>query len=870
MTRGMHPMLRLALLLCPSEFRRHCAQELAADLDRTGEEALPLGLTCLNVAWTGLRLHAENTWRDVSYAARVLAKAPVFAVVAFVTISLAIAANVSAFSLLKGMLLDPMPYPQANRLAYISGTVRGDDQSNVDYPDVHDYALRNRTFSAISIETSVQGALTGIGRPVELLGWYVDGSYFSILGVHAELGRLLTAGDLSKRRIVISDALWRRRFGASVSVLGRRVMIDERAYTIVGVAPPQTYNPGPGFMSLTDYWQPLNPRDQGTNWRGNYAFFAIGKLRPGVSWQQAQADLSRISAQLAREYPRFDSNRGVRVRPLADVLIAPMRTMVMILYGAALLVLLIAAANIGNLLLVRGAARERDLAVRSALGASRGRIALQLAIEIGLLSGAALVAGLLGALLCLRALGVVLAGFGQEYGMNMVVPGWNHVGLGTGVILYAVAVTVAFTFVSAAVPAYLLARDSSALSGAVRVASAGRNRVRTGLAVCEIMLAFAVVCMSALLLQAFVRLEHTPVGFREANTYAIQVSLPSTQRYGSNDAVVQFYKRAASELRAIPGVTASAEGTVAGLGSVMNTNFSTAYPIGSSKSGPATDQWTEFNSVTPAFFQTLRIPLLAGRAFADSDTSSSQPVAIVDERFAVREFGSIRAAVGRYVSVGESSSGGFPLRRIIGVAGNVRHDLESEPPLEVYTPFSQVTFPGYLIVHTSQNDPRLAPEVGAAIEHLDPLLPAPEILSFAQLRALNDASTRIAAIAFLALAAVALLLALAGVYGVVAYGVQRRTREFGVRMSLGARRWTIAAGILREATVLTAIGIAAGAVLAALAARAMGEMLYQTSPLDAGTFLGAAAFLLAAVLLATAVPVLRATRIPPASALGYE
>lgn len=868
MTRGMHPMLRFALLLCPSEFRRHCAQELAADLDRAHDAPLPLGLTCLNVAWTGIRLHAENIWRDVSYAARVLAKAPVFVAVAFLTIALAIAANVTAFSILKGMLIDPLPYAQGDRIAFISSTQRGEDHTNIDYPDAHDYALRSRTFSAISVETQAQAALTGMGRPVELQGWYVDGSYFEIIGLHAQLGRLLTPADLGKRNVVISDSLWRERFGVGSSVLGRRITLNDRVYTIVGVAPPGTVNSGPGFMSLTDYWVPIDPRDYSTNWRGNYAFFAIGKLRPGVSWAAAQADLSRIAGRLAREYPRFDSDRGVRVRPLADALVAQMRTMVMMLYGAAVLVLLIAAANIGNLLLVRGSARERDLAVRSALGATRRRIAVQLAIEMGLVSAAALAAGLAGSWSALRGLGTLLTSFAQSFGTNMMVPGWNHVTISAGVIVYAVLVTALFTLATAAAPAYILARDSSALSGATRVV--GRARLRTALAVSELVLAFAVLCIAALLLQSFLRLDRTPVGFREANMYAIETSLPPAQRYSTNADVVQFYARAAAALRALPGVTVSAEGLNAGLGRDTSTNFSTAYPIGSSKSGPANDQWTEFNSVSPTFFQALRIPLFAGRPFADSDTSRSQPVAIVNERFALHEFGSIRAAIGRHVSVGESSDSGFPLRRIVGVVGNVRNDLASEPPLEVYVPFAQVTFPGSLVVHTAQNDPHLASEVGNAIARIDPLLPAPQIVSFAQLRALDDVMTRIAAIVFLALAAVALLLALAGVYGVVAYGVQRRTREFGIRMSLGARTWNIAAGILREAAVLCAVGVALGSALAALAARGMGQMLYETSPLDVGTFLGAAAFLLVAVLLATAVPVLRATRVPPASALRYE
>ncbi len=422
MMRSVHPLLRLSLLFCPSEFRRRFADDLAADLDRDRSAPLPLTLTCLNVAWTGMRLHAENVWRDVAYAARVLAKAPLFVTIATLTIALAIAANLTAFSVLKGVLIDPLPYPHGARLAFITSVARGEDQTNIDYPDAQDYAQRSRTFEAISVETQAQGALTGRGRPVELQGWYTGADYFTILGAQPELGRLLSRADLGKLRIVISDALWRSRFRRFRVGVGRRVTIDGRVYAIVGVAPPYLRNPGPGFVASSDYWLLIDPRDNPTSWRGHYSFFAIGLLRSGVSWGQAQADLSRIAAQLARQYPQFDAHRGVRVRSLADVLVAPMRTIVVMSYGAAILVLLIAAANIANLLLVRAAARDRSLVVRSALGATRKRLAQRLTVEMALVTILSLILGIALAVAVLHAIGGFLAALGQAYGMDVTVP----------------------------------------------------------------------------------------------------------------------------------------------------------------------------------------------------------------------------------------------------------------------------------------------------------------------------------------------------------------------------------------------------------------------------------------------------------------
>jgi predicted permease len=390
------------------------------------------------------------------------------------------------------------------------------------------------------------------------------------------------------------------------------------------------------------------------------------------------------------------------------------------------------------------------------------------------------------------------------------------------------------------------------------------------LAICELVLAFAVVCIAGLLLQSFVRLEHTPVGFAERNVYAVAIDLPSTKRYLGYPALERFYSRAENAVRALPGVAAAAEALTAGLGSQSNTDFSLTHPLGVRSAKAEPEQTVEYDCVSPRFFATVEIPLLRGRVFTPADTASTQPVAVVSRSFAVAHFGGAGGAIGKYVSLGQSTGDGFPLRRIVGVVGDVRHFLADAPRAEVYMPFAQVSVPGEIVVRTAGNDPHLARDLAQTVKGIDPSLAPPVVVGFTQMRAIDELMTRIAAIVFLALAAIALLLALAGVYGVVAYSAQRRTHEFGIRMSLGAQKRRIVYAVVREALTIGMLGVAIGTLLAAFAARGLAQMLYQTAPLDPGTFVGSGAFLIVAVVLAAAVPAAHAMRIQPAAALRHE
>lgn len=851
----MHPLLRLALAACPADYRREYRESICADIRSRG---VNVGPAALDVIYQGLSMRAENIARDIIFGLRSLRKSPLFVTIAVLTIALAIGANVAAASIVRGVLMQPLPYPHPDRLVFIGGTFRGQRGANVDYPDIHDLALRNKAFSGISVIAGRQGVLTGMGRPLTLNGGSVGAAYFKILGIKPRLGRLLGVRDLSTRNIVVSSAFWRTRFGANPDVLGRHIMIDDRERTIVGVAPADLVNPGPGFLERTDYWAAIDPRDRySTNWRGDNAFLAVGRLKDGVSAQAMRADLSRVAAQLARQYPYFDRGRGFYGASMIQTVVGPYRDVLLMVDGAALLLLIIAAANVSNLLLARATSREHEFAVREAVGAGRRRITAQIATETAILVARSLTLGLLLGWAALRALDRFVLPTIYPSGA-ILLPGWDHARIDGAVACYITLLAALFTMSVSVAPAML------------RRGVRGRNGVRTRkiLVIVEIVLATALLAVSGLWVRSFFAMMHAPAGFTERNVYEVQIGALPSDRYGSTYNTLAFTQHVIARLRSLPNIGGAAAVELAGLGGRSYTNYSLTQTA--DKAAPGITKEVEWNSVTPGFFKLLDIPLFAGRTFTVGDTVNTVPVAIVSRRFAEREFHGVSAAIGRYVSVGQSSGGGFPLRRIVGVVGNIRHSLSDQPEPEVYVPMAQVTYFQEFVVRSNGNDVTLPRDIGLAIARVDPRLPPPAIVSFETKRALDAAPTRVASTVFLILAAVALLVAFAGIYGVVAFSVSRRTREFGIRMALGATRARLAASVMWQTVIEAAIGVVIGLALAVLAGRALGENLYQTAPFDPLTLAVTALILLAACTLATLFPTLRATSLNPAAALHIE
>lgn len=851
----MHPLLRLALAACPADYRREYRDSICADV-RSRE--INVAAAAFDLVLQGLGMRLENIARDLAFGLRSLRKSPLFAAIAIVTIALAIGANVAAASIMRGVLMQPLPYPHAGQLVFLGRTFRGQQDLSIDYPDIHDFAERNSTFSGVAVTAGTQGTLTGLGRPVLLNGGSVGAAYFRILGIAPQLGRLLDARDLSTRNIVVSNAFWRTTLHADPNVLGRRITIDDRLRTIVGVAPDDLVNPGPGFLQRTDYWEAIDPHDRySVNWRGDNMFLAIGRLKDGVSLAAGQADVSRVGRQLAAQYPYFEHGAGLYAASMSQTVIGPYRDVLYMVYAAALLVLLIAAVNITNLLAARAHSRESEFDVRESLGATRARIVTQIGTETAILTAISLVLGLLLGSLALGAIDRFI--LPSIYPSSAVLlPGWNHAKIDAAVAAYIVLLAALFTLAVSIAPA-LMRRMS--------VRRAGR-RTRTALVIAEIVLATALLAISGLWLRSSVALMHTPSGFTEANVYAVQTGGLPPDRYGSTQDSAAFAQRVVAQLQTLPDVRGAAAVTVAGLGTRSDTNYSLTQTADKAAPGVAKD--VEWNSVSPGFFKMLEIPLLAGRPFTSADTVHSLPVAVVSRRFAEREFGSAAAAVGRYVSIGQSTGGGFPLRRIVGVVGNVRHSLADQPAAEVYVPMNQVTFLQQFVVRTRPHDQAVSREIQSVIASIDPRLPPPTVISFETLRALDAAPTRTAATVFMLLAVVALVLAFAGIYGVVAFAVSRRTHEFGIRMAVGATRARITASVVLVTLTEAAIGVAGGLGLAGIAGNALGDNLYQTAAFDPVTLAASALILLAASALAALIPALRVTGMNPAAALHVE
>ncbi len=857
----MSPLLRVALQLCPSEFRREHSAEITADFEQSGKFA---GLA--DIVWAGLVLRVENLARDLSFAIRSLQKSRTFLVVTVLTIAVAIAANVAVAAMIDGMLLKPLPFAHSDKLVEVFSIYRGGNDGSLSYPNAHDLFKQSRSFSAFSVQGEQNATLTGVGQPLNLNGLDVEAGYFEMLGARPEIGRFFKTWDEGQRRVVISDKLWRERFHADSSVIGKSVQLSDHAYTVVAVAPPKFVNPGRQFLSVTDYWVPIDIYARNTTmWRGHYRFLGIARLAPGVSLQSARADATRVAQLLAAQYPSVDKGWGFYVVPLQKQIVGPISQTLEILYAGVVLVLLIAGANVANLLFVRLTSREYEFDVRAALGASRQRLAAQLACEMFLLASVGGMLGLgLGAL-ALRA----FKSFAQSLlppWMNVAIPGWDRLAVNGPVIAYAVAIVLGFTVFVGLLPALLRHRSlARAINATARqMEPPTRGRLRNALVIAEVVMAFALLVSTGLLLRSFAALSAQSAGFDPHNLYYTEVDSLSAKRYPSFEAQLAFATRVAQRLQAIPGVTAVGEGMDAPFDGSSSTNY---WIPGRPKS--ATPSFLNYGAVMPGYFHALGIRVLRGRDFTNGDTRRSQPVAIVNAAFARKNFGTLNV-LGRSFGIGTSVTSTFPVLRIVGVVSDTRSDMLAGVEPKIFEPAAQLPFVGFFIIRTAGPQAQLANEVYRSVSAIDPLLAPPQIIPAQMLIDMNESLTRVSATLLLIVSCVALLLALSGVYGLVAFSMERRIREFGIRQALGAQERTLLAGVLKETLRTTCIGVALGIGLAAVFALALRGLLFQIGAFDPPTYAGVALFLALCSCAAALIPAMRATRVNPVSALRYE
>ena len=816
------------------------------------------------VAWL------QDFFADVRYGARMLRNAPGFTAVAILTLALGIGANTAIFSVVDAAVLRPLPYPHASRLVLVfrANPKAGIGESEPTYPDFTEIRDDTQVFSAVAGTASHDLTLTGRGEPTVVSTVVVTPQYFSVFDVKPMLGRAFLSADGLRGAApvaILSENLWRSRYGADPKVIGSSIVLDHRPFTVIGVMPAAFRSPF--FPAKEQVWIPLmqDPLFSTLAAIPGRPFLAtLARLRRGVSRKQAQAQVEAIAARLVREFPAQNRGFTLGVEPLAEEVVGQqVKTALLVLLGAVGLVLLVACANIASLLLTRATARTREMAVRAALGAARGRLARQLLAESALL-------GVVGALA-----GVGLA-FGCLQGLHSLLPSalprLRPIRLNGEVLAFALGLSLAASFLFGLAPA-LSAAGAHLYTGLREAArsteSVARRRARGLLAAAELAVAMVLVVGAGLLIHSFVALTSVNPGFNTHNVWQAEISLPRFE-YSTPKQWVAFSNEFLHRLQAEPGVKQAAFGVplpffVQG-GSVELGFHIVGNPPPASGTGPTADYF----STSPDYFRVMEIPLLRGRFFSDEDSFIAPRVAIISRAFAQRYFP-------HEDPLGKQLVFGFPpntmvTRRIVGVVGDVRSvSLGKAPAPTMYVPFAQEPFwGGPLVVKSSLNAAAVYSAIRQATSRIDPNLPVTEFEPLQNAVAASVASPRFRTLLLGLFGALALALAAAGIFGVLSYSVSQRTNEFGVRIALGASPGSIRQMALAEGAKLAAAGLGAGALAAFGLAHLLQSQLYAVTTRDPLTYLGAAVLLAAVALAACYMPARRAMRVDPVEALRHE
>ncbi len=817
---------------------------------------------------------------DLKYGIRQLVKNLGFTSVAVLTLALGIGANTAIFSVVNAVLLKPLPFPQADRLVAIGSTDTRNPQSKIElnslsYADFFDFREQNRSFASMSAYRDISLALTGEGGATSIRGIKATADFFDVLGVRPNLGRSFTRADDQAGggpgglKIILSQDFWKRQFGGDRNVIGRTIELDRRGYTIVGVMPPHFQfpiqnDPIDFYVTVAEDATTTDGSKPATEQRGSHFLQAIGRLKAGVTVAQADSDLSSIAADLAKKYPDTNTHFGVAVKPLREELIGDVRTALYVLFGAVVCVLLIANANVANLLLARASVRGKEIAVRAAIGASRGRIVRQLLTESLVLAA---VGGVIGLLFAEWGTAALVKAVPQN------IPRISNIQLDGAVLAFTLLVSLVTGIVFGLVPAWQASHVdlNSSLKSGGRTGGVGEHkaRMRNALVMAEVALALVLLVCAGLLIQSFVRLGRVPVGVQTERLLTARISLPDTA-YPHNPNIIAFFDQLLPRVRAIPGVDSAS--TIVPLplsGGNMVTSFDNAdhpLPEGQRPGAPVRLIWTDY-------FKTMGIPVRQGRVFDQRDQLDSAPVVIVNERFAQKYFPG-ENPIGKRIQPGFSADDkGEKMREIVGVVGNVKHlSLKNEDSPEMYLPETQIPFNIVsLVVRTRVSDPgAITSAIRKELAAIDQSIPLTSVRVFDEYISKSLARPRFNALLLSIFAGTALVLTAIGIYGVMAYSVAQRTNEIGIRIALGAAKSAIFRLVVGQAMGLVGISLLIGLVGAFAATRLLNTMLFGVGAWDPITF-GAIVFVLAAVaFIAAWLPARRAAAVDPVIALRSE
>jgi putative ABC transport system permease protein len=867
---------RFLFLLRGGRFNREMEEELRFHLERKTEQNRDDGMSAEEAAYAArrrfgnaalLKEKSREAWgwsavdhllQDVKFAVRSLSRNPVFTAIVILTLAFGIGVNTAIFSAVHALLLNPYPFPQADRIVSVEARHISGKNDNTGYQDFLDWQRQNAVFESMAITPwTGEYTLTGQGEPQRIAGGGTTADFLRVLGIQPALGRFFTAEEDqpgAPRVAVLTYESWRQRLNADPGVLGRAMTVDGTQLTIVGVLPPGFVFPG---IEACDFFAPLHgPSSLG---RTQHQYGVVARLKPGITVAQAQSDMSTIAHRLELEYPATNTGWGVRVQPLSDALAEQVRTPVEIFFCTVGFVLLLACVNVSGLMLARASGRAKEIAIRSSLGAGRGRIVRQILTETVLLSVSG---GAAGILLALWLMDVLRRAAPQQLALDAALR------LNPAVLLFTLLVSLFTGIVSGFVPAWSASggEPSSTLKndGNAWSRSRSRNRLMSSLVAGEVALSVMLLAGAGLLVKSFITALRVETGLRVDHLLTFRLALPQA-KYSSAPQAAMFYRNLVDRLNSSPGVEASSGvSTLPMTGGMQGGAFEVQ---GRPKAADWVDTSVQYSRSTPGYFRTMGIPVLRGRDFDERDTEASLPVGIVNDTLARRFFPGQDPIGQRYKDAYDGK-----WRTIVGVVGSVKSQQPMNPPVPgLFCPHAQSPSNWMWITLRARGDEAdLTGMARAAVHSLDPDLPLLKIRTMQEVVSDSLSGTRLLMQFLAGFAIFALLLDAIGIYGIVDYSVRQRTHEMGIRVALGASYGNVVELVLRRGAIPAAAGVLLGLPVALAASGLLRAMLYGISPRDLTVFLGVPVVLLLVALGASILPARRAARVDPVIALRCE
>jgi putative ABC transport system permease protein len=805
----------------------------------------------------------EKLFGDVRYAVRNLTKRPGFTLIAVATLGLGISANSAIFSAINALLLNPLPFQNQDRVMAIwdKNPSRGVEHNEVTMANYLDWKAQNQSFDQLALYRWWSANVTGVETPERVQGFLVTGNFMDALGVKPMMGRTFLAeeNEPGKDRVaVIAYSLWQRRFGGDPNIINKPITLNTITRTIVGVMPPR-FN----FPKGAEVYAPIALTPELIKSRGNHSYYVVGYLKPGVSPKAAQADIDTIAGRLEKQYPETNSGLGANVIPILQDTVRMYDRALWVMMGAVGFVLLIACANVANLMLARATGRHKELALRAALGASRWRIVRQLLTESVIV---ALIGGVVGVLFAFW--GIDLLRGANPADAAKYAPGWDRLGMNLPVLLFTVGLSLVSGLIFGLAPALQVSKPNlnDALKEGGRQSSGGSNRLRGSLVVFEIALSLILLVGAGLLTRSFMSLLKTDPGFKPDHLITANLVLPAA-KYKDDPSRAAFYTDLVQRVQAVPGIQSAAMVNYIPLGGA---NSSDAILIdGQPEPPPGQENEGRYRVCTPDYFETMGISVLKGRAFTAQDKAGAPPVAVVNETLAKKHWPNADAIGKRFRFYGPLDKN--PWIEVVGIVQDVRHDLNTPITPDFYLPHAQDSWNAMVLVARTQVDPAsMSTAVRQQVWAIDKDQPVFDIKTMEEVRSLSVALYSFSSIMLAIFAGVALLLAAVGIYGVMAFAVTQRTQEIGIRMALGAQTTDVLKLVLRHGMCLALLGVGIGLAGAWGLTRFLANLLVGVTSTDLLTFSVVTVTLLIAALLACYIPARRATKVDPLIALRYE